>query len=160
MNHTDGGCVTHSKGTGTERYLSGVSAETEEMTMHLFRDRGRRIDPRWDVASATQILVADPTTVTSLAIESEPPGPGAEVVGVVVARRHPTGWFLHAVRRDDLPEDQLAPFRESVTVRTFLLLTHGPEAPAWRPSPVEGEWRSVWYSLGRELSDLDDALVD
>lgn len=128
--------------------------------MHRFRHRRRPTEPLWADACATQILVADPTAVTLLALESDLPEPGAEVDGVLIAARHPTGWFLHAVRRDDLPEDQLAPFRESVTVRTFLLLTHGPEAPAWRPSPVEGEWRSVWYSLGRELSDLDDALVD
>lgn len=128
--------------------------------MHLFGDRGRPTDPLWDVASATQILMAEPTTVTSLAVESELPEPGADVVGVVVASRHPTGWFLHAVRRDDLSEDELAPFRESVTVRSYLLLASGPEAPVWRPSPVEGEWRSVWYSLARELSDLDDALVE
>ena len=128
--------------------------------MRLFRDGERPADPQWDIASATQILVADPTTVTSLALESDPRQLDADVDGVLVATRHPTGWFLHAVRRDDLPEDQFAPFRESVTVRSYLLLAHGPEAPAWRPSPIEGEWRSVWYSLARELAELDDALVD
>ena len=76
-----------------------------------------------------------------------------------MATRHPTGWFLHAVRRDDLPEDERA-FGESVKVRSYLLLAHGPHAPAWRPSPVEGEWRSVCRSLARELAELDEALVD
>jgi len=128
--------------------------------MHLFRHRGRPTDPLWADASATQILAADPTAVTWLALESDLPEPGAEVDGVLIAARHPTGWFLHAVRRDDLSEDQLAPFRESVTVRSYLLLAHGPEAPVWRPSPVQDEWRSVWYSLARELSELDDAVVD
>jgi hypothetical protein len=130
------------------------------MTMHLFRDRERRTDALWDVASATQVLAADPRTVTSLALETGRGEPDQAVHGVLVANRHPTGWFLHAVRRDDLSEDQLAPFRELVTVRSYLLLAHGPEAPAWRPSPVEDEWRSVWYSLARELSELDNALVD
>jgi len=128
--------------------------------MHLFREGKGRMDPQWELAAATQILVADPATVTSLALECHPRQPDAEVVGVMVASRHPTGWFIHAVRRDDLSEDQLAPFRELVTVRTYLLLAQGPQAPAWLPSPVEGEWRSVGYSLARELARLDDALVD
>ncbi len=127
--------------------------------MHFFRDRERPVDPLWDVASATQVLVADPRTVTALANEGEAAG-GATVDGVLVAVRHPTGWFLHAVRRDDLPDDQLAPFRELVTVRSYLLLANGPEAPAWRLSPIAGEWRSVWFSVASEFSELDDALVD
>lgn len=128
--------------------------------MHFHRDRRSPTDPLWEVASATQILVADPTTVTSLSLESDLREPDAAADGVLVASRHPTGWFLHAVRRDDLPTDQLAPFRELVTVRSYLLLAQGPEAPVWRPSRVDGEWRSVWFSLARELSELDDALVD
>jgi hypothetical protein len=130
------------------------------MTMHLFRDRERQTDPQWDLAVGTQILVADPATVISLAADSYPRQLDADVVGVLVAARHPTGWFVHAVRRDDLSDDQLAPFRELVTVRAYLLLARGPQAPAWLPSPVEGEWRSVGCSLARELAELDDALVD
>jgi hypothetical protein len=130
------------------------------MTMHLFRDREGRSDPLWDVASATQVLGADPKTVTSLALETDLRQPDTAVDGVLVATRHPTGWFIHAVRRDDLPRDQLAPFRELVTVRSYLLLARGPEASAWRRSPTDGEWRSVWFSLARELAELDDALVD
>jgi hypothetical protein len=130
------------------------------MTMHLFRDRARATDPLWDVASATQVLAADPKTVTSLALETGLEEPEEAVHGVLVADRHPTGWFLHAVRRNDLPEDQLAPFRELVTVRSYLLLAHGSDALSWRPSPVEGQWRSVWFSLARELSELADALVE
>jgi hypothetical protein len=130
------------------------------MTMHLFRDREARTDPLWDVASATQVLMADPKTVTALALEIDLRHPDADVDGVLVATRHPTGWFIHAVRRDDLPRAQLAPLRELVTVRSYLLLARGPEAPAWRRSPTDGEWRSVWFSLARELAELDDALVD
>jgi len=128
--------------------------------MNLFRAGKGSTDPQWEVAAATQILVADPTTVSRLAVESVLRQLDGEVVGVVVASRHPTGWFLHAVWRDDLSQEQLAPFRELVTVRTYLLLAQGPQAPAWLPSPVEGEWRSVGYSAARELADLDDALVD
>jgi len=128
--------------------------------MHLFRARERRTDPLWDVASATQVLVADPTTVTCLALGAEVRSSDATVDGVVVAARHPTGWFIHAVRRDDLPAAQLEPFRELVTVRSYLLLARGPEAPAWRRSPTRGEWRSVWFSPARELAELHDALVE
>jgi len=128
--------------------------------MPLFRDREQRTDPLWQVASATQVLAADPTKVTSLALESELRQPVAEVDGVLVATRHPTGWFLHAVRRDDLSEGRLGAFREAVTVRSYLLLAEGPQAPAWRPSPVDDEWRSVWYSPAGELSELQDAPVE
>jgi hypothetical protein len=130
------------------------------MSMHLFRDGKRPTDPQWDLAAGTQILVADLATVISLAPDRYPHQPDAEVVGVLVASRHPTGWFIHAVRRDDLSANQLALFRELVTVRSYLLLAYGPQSPAWLPSPVEGEWRSVGYSLARELAELDDALVD
>ena len=65
-----------------------------------------RTDPLWDVASATQVLVADPDD-GDLAWRSRPTrGSRTPIVdGVLVATRHPTGWFVHAVRRDDLPED-------------------------------------------------------
>jgi hypothetical protein len=130
------------------------------MTMHQFRHREGRTDPLWDVASTIQVLEADPTTVTSLALETDVSEPDAAVEGVLVATRHPTGWFIHAVRRNDLSGAELAPVRELVTVRSYLLLSRGPEAPAWRRSPTDGESRSVWYSLARELAELDDALVD
>jgi hypothetical protein len=129
------------------------------MTMHLFRSRDRP-DPLWDVASTPQILVADLQTVTSLAFETDACKPGVTLDGVLIASRHPTGWFLHAVRRDDLPEDQVPAFRELVTVRSYLLLAHGPAAQAWHPSPIEDEWRSVAFSIARELSELDEALVE
>lgn len=145
---------------GTHRYLNSDSPGNKEMTMHLFRDRARATDPLWDVASATQVLVADPKSVMSLAPEPAPGEPDKIVDGVLVATRHPTGWFLHAVRRDDMSEDQVEAFRELVTVRSYLLLSRGAEEPAWRSAPLVGEWRSVWFSIARELSELDDALVD
>jgi hypothetical protein len=129
--------------------------------MHPFRSRERPADPVWGVAAATPILVADLQTVRSLAFETGVHEPGVTLDGVLVAVRHPTGWFLHAVRRDDMPADQLTAFRELVTVRSYVLLAHGPgAAPAWQPSPSQGEWRSAAFSIARELSELDDALVD
>ena len=57
---------------GTHRYLNSDSPGNKEMTVHLFRDRARATDPLWDVASATQMLVADPKSVMSLAPEPDP----------------------------------------------------------------------------------------
>jgi hypothetical protein len=130
------------------------------MTMPFFRSRQQRTDPRWEVASATQVFVADPTTIASLARAYDLGGTPATLDGALIATRHPTGWFLHAARRHDLPEDQLPAFRELVTVRSYLLLTLGPEAPAWLASRVEGEWGSFSFSIARELSELEAALVD
>jgi hypothetical protein len=123
--------------------------------MKFFRDCERPHDPLWEVASATQMQVADAESVTELAAETVALAQ-ATVEGVVVATRHPTGWFVHAVRSGELPESHVAPLQEVVTVRTYLLLAHGPGA-AWRPAPVADEWRSVSLSLERELAELDDA---
>jgi hypothetical protein len=130
------------------------------MTVQLFRSREQPTDPLWDVASATQILVADLQTVTSLALETDVRKPGVALDGILIATRHPTGWFLHAVRRDDLPEDQLAAFRELVKVRSYLLLAYGPQAHVWNASPIDDQWRSVSFSIARELSELEEALVE
>ena len=127
--------------------------------MHLFRDRARTADPMWEVAAATQILVADAETVTRLARETTLVELD-RIEAVLVATRHPTGWFVHAVRRVDLPDAHVHPLRELVTVRTYLLLTQGPQPPAWRPAPEPGQWRSISLSPARELAELDDALVD
>lgn len=131
--------------------------------MHPFRRRTRPIDPEWEVASATQILAADAETVSRLAREAGVAEQGAPVEAVLIAVRHPTGWFVHAVRRDDLIWSQVELLRELVTVRTYLLLTRGPESAesaVWRRGPGAGEWRSVSFSLAGELADLDDVPVD
>jgi hypothetical protein len=127
--------------------------------MHFFQDHQRRSDPQWEVASATQIVVADPDTVTRLAAEIVVEQDAA-VEAVLVAVRHPTGWFVHAVRRDDLAGASVASLRELVTVRTYLLLSRGPQAPVWYPAVGKHTWHSISYSLGRDLDALDDVLVD
>jgi hypothetical protein len=128
--------------------------------MHLVPHDRSHLDPEWEIASATPIRVTDAGTVARLAAEIgivEHDGP-AEVV--LVAVRHPTGWFVHAARRDDLTEDDVAALRELVTVRTYLLLTGGPQGPMWLPVPGVEEWRSVALPLGRHRDVLDDVLVD
>jgi hypothetical protein len=128
--------------------------------MYHFRSSQRQPSPMWNVASGTEMFVADNEVLSSLASVAAFEPHDAEIDGVVVATRHPTGWFVHAVRRDDLPEAQIGPFRELVTVRTYLLLAHGPMAPAWRPTGAFAEWRSVCLSPSRELLKLDEAFVD
>ena len=128
--------------------------------MHLLRNRERPTDPFWEVASATQIFAADPATVTGLARATDVGQLDATLDGILTATRHPTGWFVHGVRRDDLPGEHVRLFRELVTVRTYLLLARGPEAPAWLPSTVPGEWLSLSFSIARELSELDGTLVE
>jgi hypothetical protein len=129
--------------------------------MPLFGNHRRGSDPRWEVSSGTQILVADPETVTRLADETElDVEQGATVDAVLVAVRHPTGWFVHAVRRDDLEESCVALLRELVDVRTYLLLSRGAEAPLWHLVHGTDEWRSIALSLERDLDALDDVLVD
>jgi hypothetical protein len=123
--------------------------------MNLLRHRDRGADPLWKVASATQIFGADEETVNTLARVgswAESPGP---VDGVLIGRRHPTGWFLHGVRRHTLMADELPVFTELVMVRSYLLLAHGPDASVWRLGADTDEWRSPVYSMAHELAALE-----
>jgi len=130
------------------------------MTMSLFRRPGRSADPLWQVASKTPTFTADEATVTGLAQGLGSPRNDTPIDGCLVARRHPTGWFVHAVHRDTLSPDQIPIFGELVTVRCYLLLAHGPQAPAWRPAPVEGEWRSPAFAVAEALKEFDNLQVD
>ncbi len=127
--------------------------------MDLFGRTRRSTDPLWKVASATPIFAADAETVTRLVTgcgraENEPP-----VDGVLVARRHPTGWFVHAVRRDALPADRLRFFDELVTVRSYLLLTQGPQVPVWTLTPG-GSWCSPAVASTSEFAALTGMFVE
>jgi len=128
--------------------------------MRHFGRRDRSVDPLWEVASATQVLVADQATIASLARGGDVEPLGAPVDGVVSGTRHPTGWFLHAVRRADLPDSEVGAFHELVVVRSYLLLAHGPQPPVWLRGTGQDTWRSVCPSLSRMLGELDDAFVD
>lgn len=151
--------MTHSEIMGRCRLVVAGNQQAEERTVYRFSRCGRQTATRWESASATQILVADPATVERLAAEATSGEEPAAVEGVLIAVRHPTGWFVHGVRRDDVAGSRASGFRELVTVRTYLLLTHGPATPAWRRTSVSGEWRSISFSAARDLAALDDALV-
>ena len=62
--------------------------------------------------------------------------------GVVVASRHPTGWFIWAGFDARLSSEQIDDFTHFVLVRTYLLLEYGPGPEAWM-SDADGVWRAL-----------------
>lgn len=122
----------------------------------MFHRARRAADPRWEVAASIQVFAADRELVNELVVDLDVDGEtrGPALDGVLVARSHPTGWFLWALRRDDLAGQDLEHFRELVTVRAYLLLCRGPEAPLWTRGPGPGEWRSVAPSPAAELAGI------
>lgn len=121
--------------------------------MKLHR-RNRRTDPRWQVAASIRVVSADRQTVNRLVREVDTDAGERELDGVVIGRRHPTGWFIHAVRRDDLAGEDLDSFRDLVTVRSYLLLRQGPVPPLWKPAPGAHEWRSAADSSAADLAGI------
>ncbi len=71
--------------------------------------------------------------------------------GMVAAAPHPTGWFISAHVAPALPAEDVADFVEFVTVRTYLLLEHGPQAQLWERG-IDGVWRTYCVA-----SDFDAA---
>jgi len=120
----------------------------------MFRRDDRRADPRWELAASTPVLSADPKTVVGLVREVDAQAGERTLDGVLIACAHPTGWFLHAVRRDDLREEDLDHFHELVIVRNYLLLRQGPIPQVWRPAPVGQEWRSVAVSMAADVAGI------
>jgi len=84
--------------------------------------------------------------------------PDAGRIGVVVARPHPSGWFLSAHHRRDLPPEQAAHFAEFARVRCYLLLTQGPTAQTWQPGAGVDDW--VAWSVADDVAatPLPDAV--
>jgi hypothetical protein len=118
------------------------------------RRHTRGADPRWELAASTQVFRADPSTIVGLVREVDPEASVRALDGVLIARSHPTGWFLSAIGRDDLRGEDLNHFHELVTVRTYVLLRQGPVRHVWRPAPGDHEWRSAAESLPAELAGI------
>lgn len=74
---------------------------------------------RWELAASIQLTPATETL-------------DPQHFGVVTARPHPTGWFISARYRSGLSTAQVDDFAEFVRVRTYLLLTSGPDATTWQ----------------------------
>jgi hypothetical protein len=73
--------------------------------------------------------------------------------GVIVAARHPTGWFIWAGFDAKLRSEQIDDFTHFVLVRTYLLLEYGPGPAAW-VSAGDGEWRAWCASPTARTEDL------
>ncbi len=73
--------------------------------------------------------------------------------GVVVAARHPTGWFIWAGFDANLRSEQIEDFTHFVLVRTYLLLENGPEPDAWI-SDADGVWRALCVVPTTGIEDL------
>lgn len=73
----------------------------------------------WQLAEGIQVTPAD--------------GDYGHHLGAVTARPHPTGWFISARARPDLSDIESEQFRSFVVLRTYLLLTQGPQPQVWEP---------------------------
>jgi hypothetical protein len=120
----------------------------------MFRRDDRRADPRWELAASTPVFGAAAETVVELVRDVDPDASERGLDGVLIARAHPTGWFLHAVRRDDLQGADLDHFHELVIVRIYLLLRKGPVPQVWSPLPGSHEWRSAAVSMSAEVASV------
>jgi hypothetical protein len=98
-------------------------------------------DPDWTTARSVPI--------TSDQIHWEP-----DQIGVIIAQRHATGWFLQATYRADAPDAEFEHFREFIAVRVYLLLTQGPRSPAWSRGENDGRWVASWVITQCEIADL------
>ena len=61
--------------------------------------------------------------------------------GVLAAAQHPSGWFMSARVDPNLAADEVDDFVEFVTVRTYLLLEHGPQSESWERG-IDNVWRT------------------
>jgi hypothetical protein len=98
--------------------------------------------PHWDLASATRVFSCDAATLEELARRFAPDVAHPTIEGLVLASRHPTGWFVHAVHAP-LTDAEVERFQELVQVRVFLLLTEGPgSSDTWLEAPDGIHWVS------------------
>ena len=98
-------------------------------------------DPNWTTARSVPI--------TRGHIHWQP-----DQIGVIIAQRHATGWFIHAKYRADAPAAEFEHFREFIAVRVYLLLTQGPQSATWSCGDNDGEWLASWIITQREIADL------
>ena len=103
------------------------------------------LDDYWQLASGIE-LYAD--------LESN----DDRLLGMVLARPHPTGWFFSAHHRPGMAREELTHFAEFAKVRVYLLLTQGPAPTTWVPGPRRHEW-IAWSFAGRpDVALIPDAV--
>lgn len=86
-------------------------------------------DPEWAIAMRVPIETS--------AVDVD-----GDIVGVVMARRHPTGWFISASRRTGMSKEEVADFGHFVSVRVYILLHCGPGVDTWASDVSSGQWRA------------------
>jgi hypothetical protein len=111
-------------------------------------DACQRMDPRWEIAANTEIWTRDAATLTELARGCCGVDQNEQIYGAVIAARHPTGWFVHALRSPWMSGHEARHFAEFVKVRVFLLLVGGQRPQAWGAAQDGSEWRA--FSLARD----------
>jgi hypothetical protein len=101
-------------------------------------------DDEWALAGAVEVFanLADPDP---------------KHLGVVIARRCATGWFLSAHHRPGLDPDEIEHFAEFARVRAYLLLTQGPTVHTWTPGSGFDDWLA-WS--GRDEFDVAELVPD
>jgi hypothetical protein len=67
----------------------------------------------------------------------------SEQRGVVVARQHPTGWFISARYRPSLSAAEIDEFASFTEMQAHLLLESGPQDPSWQPD-ASGRWLAYY----------------
>jgi hypothetical protein len=87
------------------------------------------VDPEWAIATSVPIGCG--------AADTE-----ADIVGVVTARRHATGWFISATRRAGISAEDVEDFAHFVTVRVYLLLHCGPGRGTWTSDGPQDQWHA------------------
>lgn len=89
-------------------------------------------------------------TARAVPMRTDPLDGHDDILGLVVARRHPTGWFLSARCRPGLAPVDHQNLREFITVRVYLLLRGGPTTGSWaQTGPTE--WLARFGSEDRVL---------
>lgn len=98
-------------------------------------------DPEWAMASGVPVL--DDRLIAA-----------RHIVGLVEARRHPTGWFVSARYRRGTPSEEVLNFRHFVTVRVYLLLRLGPHVGVWDQDELGDVWQAQMGDETRLLPRL------
>jgi hypothetical protein len=93
-------------------------------------------DSDWDLARSIQ--------VTPSTFEGD-----RDHVGVLIARSHPTGWFVSVRCRPGLPQSEIDDLQDFAARRSYLLFQQGPQAGSWTAATEGREWRSFVDSGAR-----------
>ena len=106
----------------------------------------------WEIASTVAVQPLDEGAVVPSGV-----APGDQLVGVALAQRHPSGWFLAARHRRGLAAADVDQFRHFAAVRFYLLLTQGPRPDLWQQGETEGRFTSP-LALAEADAEVPDSV--